>query len=110
MTISVLGKRDELGVKVGRLWIDGSWCDASDGGTWTHVNPAANEEVASFAVGSAVDVDRAVGAARRAFDEGPWPRMSARARKGLMQRIVSLIYEHRDELAELQVLDNAIPI
>ncbi|TML87507.1 MAG: aldehyde dehydrogenase family protein [Actinobacteria bacterium] len=110
MAISVLPKRDELGVKRGQLYIDGTWCDASDGGTWTHVNPAANEEIATFAIGTAADIDRAVAAARRAFDEGPWPRMKARERKALMQKLVGLVYEHKDELGELQVLDNAIPV
>jgi aldehyde dehydrogenase (NAD+) len=110
MSISVLSKRDELGVKRGRLYIDGTWGDASDGGTWTHVNPAANEEIATFAIGAPADVDRAVNAARRAFDEGPWPRMKARERKALMQKLVGLIYDHKDELGQLQVLDNAIPV
>jgi aldehyde dehydrogenase (NAD+) len=110
MPISVLAKRDELGVKQGQLYIDGVWCDASDGGTWTHVNPAANEEITTFAIGSVDDVDRAVRAARRAFDEGPWPRMNARDRKAIMQKIVGLIYHHKDELGLLQVLDNAIPV
>jgi len=110
MAISVLPKRDELGVKRGQLYIDGTWCDASDGGTWTHVNPAANEEIATFAIGTAADIDRAVAAARRAFDEGPWPRMKARERKALMQKLVGLVYDHKDELGELQVLDNAIPV
>jgi aldehyde dehydrogenase (NAD+) len=110
MAISVLPKREELGVKGGRLYIDGAWVDASDGGTWKHVNPAANEEITSFAVGTAADVDRAVRAARRAFDEGPWPRMKARERRLLMQQIVGLILDHKDELGHLQVLDNAIPV
>ena len=110
MAISVLPKRDELGVKRGQLYVDGTWCDASDGGTWTHVNPAAYEEIATFAIGTAADIDRAVAAARRAFDEGPWPRMKARERKALMQKLVGLVYEHKDELGELQVLDNAIPV
>ena len=110
MAISVLSKRDELGVKRGQLYIDGTWCDASDGGMWTHVNPAANEEIATFAIGTPADVDRAVLAARRAFDEGPWPRMKARERKALMQKLVGLIYDHKDELGQLQVLDNAIPV
>src|SRR5207237_1726286 len=70
----------------------------------------ANEEVATFAVGSAEDVDRAVRAARRAFDEGPWPSMKARERKALLQHLVGVIYDHKEELAELQTLDNAIPI
>ena len=110
MAISVLPKRDELGVKRGQLYIDGTWSDASDGGTWTHINPAANEEIATFAIGTPADVDRAVAAARRAFDEGPWPRMKARERKALMQKLVGLVYDHKDELGQLQVLDNAIPV
>jgi aldehyde dehydrogenase (NAD+) len=110
MTITVLPKRDELGVKGGQLYIDDEWCDASDGGTWTHVNPAANETITSFAIGTPEDVDRAVRAARRAFDEGPWPRMQARERKAILQRLVGLIYDHKEELGLLQVLDNAIPV
>ena len=74
MSISVLPVRDELKVAEGRLYIDGAWTDSSDGGRWTHVHPSSNEEVASFATASAADVDRAVRAARKAFDEGPWPR------------------------------------
>src|SRR5260370_7197486 len=77
MTISVLAKRDELGVKGGQLYIDGEWCDASDGGTWTHVNPAANEEVTTFAIGSAVHVDPALPAAPPALPEGPRPPAKA---------------------------------
>jgi len=48
--ISVLAQRDALGIKTGQLFIDGGWVDASDGGTWTHVHPASNEEVAQRAV------------------------------------------------------------
>src|SRR5947199_4841665 len=110
VAISVQPKRDELGVKGGQLYIDGVWSDATDGGTWTHRNPATNEEVATFAIGSPEDVDRAVRAARRAFDEGPWPSLPARDRKALLQKLVGLIYDHQDELAQLQTLDNAIPI
>lgn len=110
MTITMLPYRDEMKLRPGQLYVDGSWSDASDGGTWTHVSPATNEEVTSFAIGTAEDVDRAVRAARRAFDEGPWPRMSARDRKATMQRIVTLIYDHADELNRLQTLDNGMPI
>lgn len=110
MPISVLPKRDALGVKDGQLLIDGQWVDASDGGMWAHHNPATNEEVASFAVATPDDVDRAVRAARRAFDESGWPAMRARDRKAIMQRLVGLIYDHKDELNELQVLDNGLPL
>ncbi|MGO9457485.1 MAG: aldehyde dehydrogenase family protein [Acidimicrobiales bacterium] len=110
MTMTVLGQRDRLGVGTGRLFIDGNWSEASDGGTWEQANPATNEVVTTFAVGSAADVDRAVRAARRAFDEGPWPTMHARDRKAIMQRLVSLIDAHGEELNLLQTLENGMPV
>ncbi len=110
MTMTVLDERDRLGVRPGQLLIDGRWCDASDGGVWEQLNPATNETVTTFAVGSKEDVDRAVRAARRAFDEGPWPRLTARARKAVLQRIVTLITEHGDELNHLQSLENGMPV
>src|SRR5438445_9786706 len=106
MALSMLRYRDELNVKDGQLYVDGSWSDASDGATWTHVHPATNEELARFAVASRADVDRAVRAARRAFDEGPWPSMGTRDRKRLLQRLAGLIHEHTDEVNRLQTLDN----
>jgi aldehyde dehydrogenase (NAD+) len=108
MAMTVLGERDRLGVKPGRLFIDGVWEDGSE--TWDQVNPATNEVVTTFAVGTAADVDRAVGAARRAFDEGPWPRMNARDRKRVLQRLVGLIDDHGEELNRLQTLENGMPV
>jgi aldehyde dehydrogenase (NAD+) len=110
MSISMLPYRDELKLGAGRLYIDGTWCEASDGGAWTHVSPVTNEEVTTFSVASKEDIDRAVRAARRAFDEGPWPRMKGRERKAVLQRLVGAIYDHADELNRLQSLDNGIPL
>jgi aldehyde dehydrogenase (NAD+) len=110
MTLSMLPYRDELKVGDGRLYIDGAWSDPSDGGTWTHVNPVTNEEVAHFATAGAQDVDRAVGAARRAFDEGPWPTMKARDRKLLLRRLIEAITDNADEIHRLQSLDNGLPL
>jgi aldehyde dehydrogenase (NAD+) len=110
VSISVLPYRDDLKVGEGRLYIDGQWCDASEGGSWTHVHPATNEEVASFAVAGAADVDRAVRAARRAFDEGPWPSMKARDRKMLLRRYIDALNDNADEINRLQSLDNGLPI
>lgn len=110
MTVSVLPRRDELRVRPGRLFIDGSWAQASDGGTWRHVHPATNEEVTTIAIGTPSDVDRAVRAARRAFDDGPWPRLKARERKRLLQPLVALLHDHSDELSRVQTLDNGMPI
>ncbi len=110
MSISVLPHRDELHVGTGRLYIDGQWCESADGATWTHVHPATNEEVTSFAVADATDVDRAVQAARRAFDDGPWPRMAARDRKMLLRRYIEALTDNADEINRLQSLDNGLPI
>jgi aldehyde dehydrogenase (NAD+) len=108
--MTVLPQRDALGVGHGRCYIDGRWTDGSEGVTWTHVHPATNEEVATFAVASAADVDRAVRSARVAFDEGPWPRMQARDRRRLLQRVAQLLGENIDELNRIQALDNGIPV
>ena len=63
-----------------QLFIDGQWTPARSGKTFTTVDPATEEAIADVAEGDAADVDAAVRAARRAFDEGPWPRMNARQR------------------------------
>jgi len=110
MAISVLPYAQELNLAPGRLHIDGAWVEASDGATWTHRSPATNEQLTTWAVASAADVDRAVRAARRAFDEGPWPHMKARERKRLLQPLVGLLEEHADKLNRLQVLDNGMPL
>jgi aldehyde dehydrogenase (NAD+) len=110
MAMTVLKERDRLGVKAGRLFINGVWCEASDGATFEQVNPATNEVVTTFAVASRDDVDRAVGAARRAFDEGPWPKLYAKDRKAILARLVDLITEHGEELNRLQTLENGMPI
>ena len=108
--ISMLPYKDELKVGDGRLYIDGEWAESSDGGTWTHVHPATNEEAARFSTASAADVDRAVHAARKAFDEGPWPTMKARDRKMLLRRYIDALNDNADEINRLQSLDNGLPI
>jgi aldehyde dehydrogenase (NAD+) len=110
MTLSVLDQRDKLGVQPGQLYIDGAWVDASDGGTWEQMNPASNEVVTTFAIASTADVDRAVAAARRAFDDGPWPRLTAKERKGYFTRLIELITASGDELNRLQTLEMGMPI
>ncbi len=110
MAITVLEERDRLGVQPGKLLIDGAWVDGSDGGTWDQVNPATNEVVTQFATATASDVDRAVKAARKAFDEGPWPKLNAKDRKRILQRVVSLITDHGEEINRLQSLENGLPI
>jgi aldehyde dehydrogenase (NAD+) len=110
MVASIKPHRDEAGLSDGSLLIDGQWCPARSGQTWSHRHPATGEEVASFPVAGPDDVDLAVRAARRAFDEGPWPRLRAGERIRLLRRIADLVREHGDELLVLQALDNSVPL
>src|SRR6266704_4939533 len=110
MVASIKPHRDELGLGDGRMLIDGDWVTAADEATWSHRHPATGEQVASFPVATPADVDRAVRAARRAFDEGPWPRSRAGDRVRVLRTIANLVREHADELLKLQALDNSVPL
>jgi phenylacetaldehyde dehydrogenase len=90
-----------------RLLIGGEWVDAKDGRTFATVNPSTEEVLAQVAYASAVDVDRAVVAARTAFESpSPWSKMTPRERSHLLWRIGDLIDAHADEFAQLEALDN----
>lgn len=110
MVASIKPHRDEIGLGDGLMLIDGSEEEAGDGRTWSHAHPATGEHVASFPVAGPAEVDRAVRAARRAFDEGPWPRMRAGDRMRVLRRIADAVREHGDELLALQALDNSVPL
>src|SRR4249919_275429 len=92
-----------------QLFINGQWADAASGKTFATPNPATGETLAHIAEGDAEDIDRAVRAARRAFEEGPWSKMTASERGRIIWRIGDLILEHTDELAQLESLDNGKP-
>jgi acyl-CoA reductase-like NAD-dependent aldehyde dehydrogenase len=91
------------------LFIDGEFTDPVDGETMKSVNPATEEVLASVAVGGSRDVDRAVAAARQAFD-GVWGRMRPAERGKYLYRIARLVQERARELAVLESLDNGKPI
>ena len=93
-----------------QLFIDGQWVPAKSGKTFETINPATEEVIAQVAEGDAADVELAVRAARKAFDEGPWPRMDARERGRIMMRLCDLIEAEIDELAALESLDNGKPM
>jgi len=97
-------------VRPGRLIINGEAVDALSGRTFETRNPATEETVTHVAEAGAEDVDRAVRAARAAFDDGPWTRMRPAERARLLWRLGDLILEHADELAHLETLDNGKPI
>jgi aldehyde dehydrogenase (NAD+) len=110
MVASIKPYADELALGDSRMLIGGEWVAAVAGATWSHTHPATGEQVASFPVAGAADVDLAVRAARRAFDEGSWPRVRAGERGRIMRAIADLIREHGDELLRLQALDNSVPL
>lgn len=93
-----------------KLLIDGKWVAAQSGKTFASVNPATEEVLAQVAEGDAADVDAAVKAARKAFEEGVWPAMRPHDRTRLLLKIADLVEAHADELAELESLDNGKPI
>src|SRR5919199_453838 len=92
-----------------QLFIDGQWVDAESGKTFMTPNPATGQTLAEVAEADKADVDKAVAAARRAF-EGKWSKMSARDRGRLLYKLAQLIEQNRKELAALETADNGKPI
>jgi aldehyde dehydrogenase (NAD+) len=109
MSFSVLPIRDQLGIRPGRLFIDGKW-RAEGEGRFDQIHPTTNEVVTSIAEAGVSAVNDAVAAARKAYDEGPWRRMGARERRIQLQRVTSGILENAEELAQLLSMDNGLPI
>src|SRR5437899_869697 len=88
-------------VRQTRMLVDGRWIDSTSGKTFPTLNPATGEVIAHVAEGDRADVDLAVKAARKAFEEGSWRRMNARERGRLLYKLADLIEQHADELAAL---------
>jgi phenylacetaldehyde dehydrogenase len=95
--------------RTSQILIDGKWSDAASGKTFDTYNPATGEVLARVAEGDRTDVDRAVKAARKAFD-GPWSRMTASERGKLIWKLADLLEEHLEEFATLETLDNGKPL
>ena len=109
MTVTVDRSVEEFIAAPRQLFIGGQWADAASGKTFETPNPATGETLARVAEGDAEDINRAVQAARAAFDDGPWGRMTPSERGRIIWRIGDLILEHADELAQLESLDNGKP-
>src|SRR5215831_6968000 len=102
----------EPNIKIGptKLLINGKWVDSTSGKTFPTVNPATGEVITQVAEADAPDVDKAVSAARAAFETGPWrKKLSASQRGNLMYKLADLLEKHADELAQLEALDNGKP-
>jgi aldehyde dehydrogenase (NAD+) len=92
------------------MLIDGKWVEAASGKTLTTYDPATEEPLAEVPAGEKEDIDRAVKAARRAFETGPWRRMTASERGRAIWKLADLIEKHAEEFAQLETLDNGKPL
>ncbi|XP_010913576.1 aldehyde dehydrogenase family 2 member B7, mitochondrial [Elaeis guineensis] len=92
-----------------QLLINGQFVDAASGKTFPTLDPRTGEVIAHVAEGDVEDVNHAVAAARKAFDEGPWPKMTGYERSRILLRFADLIEKHNDELAALETWDNGKP-
>ncbi|KXK40274.1 MAG: Aldehyde dehydrogenase PuuC [Candidatus Hinthialibacteria bacterium OLB16] len=109
MAVAILSPEKAISRK-GKLLINGEFVDALSGKEFETLNPSTGEVLAHVAEADKADVDRAVKAARTAFEEGPWSRMNARERGRLLLRLTQLVADHADELALIDTLDNGKPI
>lgn len=93
-----------------RMLIDGEWVDSASGKTFPTYNPATGEVLAEIAEGDQEDIDRAVRAARRAFESGAWPKLTPSERGRMIWKLADLIEQNLEELARLETLDNGKPL
>jgi phenylacetaldehyde dehydrogenase len=110
MTVTIDRSVEEFTAAPRKLFINGQWTDAASGRTFDTPNPATGETLASVAEGDVEDINRAVRAARTAFEDGPWSRLTPSDRGRIIWKIGDLILEHADELAQLESLDNGKPV
>jgi len=93
-----------------QMLINGRWTDSASGKTFPTYNPATGEVMAQVAEGDREDIDRAVRAARNAFENGPWSRLTTSERGRMIWKLADLLEENLEEFAELESLDNGKPL
>src|SRR6204780_2542052 len=100
----------KVAVSATKLLIDNRWVASESGKTFATINPSTGEEICQIAEADAADVEKAVKAARAAFEHGPWRKKLASERGRLIHRLADLIEQNADELARLESLDNGKPV
>ncbi len=93
-----------------KLLIDGKWVAAASSRTFSTHNPADGSLLAEIAAAEAADVDLAVAAARRAFDDGPWAKMTPAGRAKLIWKLADALEAHAEDFAFIETLDNGKPL
>jgi phenylacetaldehyde dehydrogenase len=96
--------------KTRKILINGKWVEAASGKTFPTYNPATGEVLANIAAGDKEDINRAVKAARAAFESGPWSKISPSERGRLIWKLGDLLEKHAEEFAQLESLDNGKPL
>ncbi|KAG4378729.1 hypothetical protein AAZX31_17G088400 [Glycine max] len=96
----------QVSIRYTQNLINGQFVDAASGKTFPTYDPRSGEVIANVAEGDVEDINRAVSAARKAFDEGPWPKMTAYERSRILLRFADLVEKHSDELAALETWNN----
>ncbi|KAG5097152.1 hypothetical protein JHK82_047006 [Glycine max] len=96
----------QVSIRYTQNLINGQFVDAASGKTFPTYDPRSGEVIAKVAEGDVEDINRAVSAARKAFDEGPWPKMTAYERSRILLRFADLVEKHSDELAALETWNN----
>ena len=102
-------KESRVALPSTKLLINNRWVSSESGKTFGTINPSTGEQICQIAEADAADVERAVKAARAAFEHGPWRKTPASERGKLLHRLADLIEKHADELAMLEALDNGKP-
>ena len=92
------------------MLIGKDWVEAINGATFPVYNPATGQVMAQVAEGRKEDIDLAVKAARKAFEEGPWSRVTPSERGKMIWRLADLLEKHIEEFAQLESLDNGKPL
>lgn len=112
MTHSSTATATKQPVNIGptKLLINNEWVDSVSGKRFETINPATGEVICEVAEADAPDVDKAVQAAKAAFESGEWRKMSARRRGELLYKLADLIEQNKEELARLETLDNGKPL
>jgi betaine-aldehyde dehydrogenase len=107
--IKIIKQLCEDGKMKGNHFINGQWQSAASSDTFTVINPANEQVIAHLPAGNSTDIDRAVKAARAAFDNGSWSTLPGIERASYLRKIAQIITRRLEELAQLEVLDNGKP-
>ncbi|ROZ63070.1 5-carboxymethyl-2-hydroxymuconate semialdehyde dehydrogenase [Kocuria soli] len=91
-------------------YIDGAFVDSQNGATFDVIDPVTNQTYIQAAAGQKEDVEAAVAAAKKAFEEGPWPKMLARERSRVLNKIADIVESREQVLAEMESYDSGLPI